>query len=72
MSQSNKENCLNLLNASSKKNIYKPDIKKAAVLVPLCIVNQKLSLLYIVRALKLKVNGGEVAFPGGMKDDTDM
>lgn len=46
--------------------------KNAAVLVPLCIADGQPSLLYIVRSRELKVNGGQVAFPGGMKDESDL
>ncbi|CAH0588887.1 unnamed protein product [Chrysodeixis includens] len=42
-----------------------------SVLVPLCQVGGKPSLLYTVRATNLRGNGGEVAFPGGKTDHRD-
>ncbi|KAK6626563.1 hypothetical protein RUM44_009037 [Polyplax serrata] len=47
------------------------DKKLAAILVPLCIIDDQPSLLYTVRSPYLKVNGGQVSFPGGKKDKSD-
>ncbi|ESO12218.1 hypothetical protein HELRODRAFT_63763, partial [Helobdella robusta] len=46
--------------------------KKAAVLVPFCNVNRVPSVLFTVRSLNLSNHSGQVSFPGGMYDETDL
>jgi nudix motif 8 len=50
------------------------DVKMAAVLVPLCFINNQPSVLLTLRSSRLLGHQGEVSFPGGMTDvnDTDM
>ncbi|XP_025204732.1 nucleoside diphosphate-linked moiety X motif 8 isoform X2 [Melanaphis sacchari] len=42
--------------------------RQAAVLIPLCIVKDEISLLYTLRTNNLKRNSGQVSFPGGMRE----
>ncbi|KAG7093767.1 hypothetical protein E1B28_007415 [Marasmius oreades] len=43
----------------------------AAVLIPLCNVNNKPGILFQVRGKSLRAHSGEVGFPGGRADLTD-
>lgn len=40
-----------------------PD-KHAAILIPLCIANNEVSVLYTIRSRKLRNYSGQVCFPG--------
>ncbi|UZO29085.1 uncharacterized protein OCT59_022577 [Rhizophagus irregularis] len=46
-------------------------VREAAVLMPLCVVNGKPSVLFTIRSMHLKTHTGEVSFPGGKRDLTD-
>lgn len=71
-SDSNKIQCIKLLKSMKPVNVSESKDKKlAAILVPLCIIDDQPSLLYTVRSPYLKVNGGQVSFPGGKKDKSD-
>lgn len=40
-----------------------PD-KHAAILIPMCIVNNEISILYTIRSSKMRNYSGQVCFPG--------
>ncbi|XP_065070527.1 mitochondrial coenzyme A diphosphatase NUDT8-like isoform X1 [Rhopilema esculentum] len=46
--------------------------KCAGALVPICIVEERPSLLFTVRSHHLPNHRGEISFPGGMKNDQDL
>lgn len=71
-SAENRAQCMKrLLEMPNIKNYVSTSEKFAAVLVPLCIHEDRLSLLYTVRSANLNRHSNEVSFPGGMRDDTD-
>lgn len=74
LSQENRTDCLNRLKSFkliSPRQKPPESSKKAAVLVPLCVVNEELGLLYTLRRSDLKRHRGQVSFPGGVRDETD-
>nr|XP_018900711.1 PREDICTED: nucleoside diphosphate-linked moiety X motif 8 [Bemisia tabaci] len=46
-------------------------LQKAAVLVPICRLEDELALLYTLRAIGVNRHRGQVSFPGGMFDESD-
>lgn len=49
-----------LLNSPKFKLNYKKDVKDAAVLVPLCVVEGKPSILFTVRNMNMRTHSGEI------------
>ncbi|XP_022199752.2 nucleoside diphosphate-linked moiety X motif 8 [Nilaparvata lugens] len=72
LSDFNKQQCVERLQKLSVPNVTSKQPKiKAAVLVPLCIVDSQLSLLYTLRKSNLRKHRGQVSFPGGVQDKCD-
>lgn len=57
--------------ASLPRQRLEGDAPRAAVLVPLCHVDGKASVLFTRRSETVGTHKGHVSFPGGMVDDTD-
>lgn len=71
-SAENRERCMKRLLKMPEIRFYADSvIKSAAILVPLCIHEDRLSLLYTVRSANLSRHSNEVSFPGGIRDETD-
>lgn len=69
--QENQQNCMRKFQAMSVKQESTQVTRTAAVLIPVCVHGDEVSLLYTKRAQDLKSHSGQVSFPGGMEDDTD-
>ncbi|PZC81108.1 mitochondrial coenzyme A diphosphatase NUDT8 [Helicoverpa armigera] len=73
-SLASRERCMTNFKRLTTPRYGKMPTDTAAVLVPLCKVAEKPSLLYTVRCTNLRTNSGEVSFPGGPinQDDTPV
>ncbi len=48
-----------------------PGLLPAAVLVPIFLADEELTLLFTQRTMNLKDHQGQISFPGGVRDSTD-
>lgn len=65
LSEENKKKTIEKFRKYTKLRIGEknPD-KHAAILIPMCIANNELSILYTIRSSKLRNYSGQVCFPG--------
>lgn len=66
-SQKSRENCIANLNRLRLPKYGK--LPTAAVLIPLCVINETVSLLYTLRSVQLRNHSGQISFPGGKCDE---
>lgn len=70
-SEENIVKCINSMQSAPQVKLSKNEHEKeAAVLIPLCLHNNELSLLYTVRSAKLRNHVRQVSFPGGLRDSS--
>ncbi|KOB64623.1 Nucleoside diphosphate-linked moiety X motif 8 [Operophtera brumata] len=67
-SLASRERCMTNLKKIGIPKFRKLPTATAAVLVPLCNVQEVPSILYTVRSSNLRTNSGEISFPGGKTD----
>uniref|UniRef100_A0A6M2DG02 Putative peroxisomal nudix hydrolase n=1 Tax=Xenopsylla cheopis TaxID=163159 RepID=A0A6M2DG02_XENCH len=72
LSAENRRRCITMLKSVSQIRMSAEEpAERSAVLIPLCMVEDDVSLLYTVRSLKLTKHRGQVCFPGGKEDKSD-
>lgn len=68
-SKENIHQCVQSMQSAPQVKLSKKQYEtEAAVLIPLCLQDNELSLLYTVRSAKLSKHVRQVSFPGGIRD----
>lgn len=68
LSPNNLQNTMKKFQIITRSDKWNNLEKKASVLIPICRVEQEISILYTLRKVGLRRHGGQVCFPGGMRD----
>ncbi|KAF6768540.1 hypothetical protein AHF37_10623 [Paragonimus kellicotti] len=68
----NRRRCIERLGKLRGYPVYKKPISTSAVLIPLCLVQNVPSILFLQRSGHLRTHPSEIGFPGGKCDATDQ
>ena len=57
--------------ARGRNEIYRPDLTKAAVLVPIVFRKNGPHIIVTMRSMKVETHKGQISFPGGVREPED-